>query len=170
MDTYQDSDFVFEKGSAPAVSFTEWLKRITAASPESPKEVRKQAAKQLHLEEKNTEYWLSPTFQVAKRVLMGHEHGFGEKTPTYLSIKRHDKERFHDWRVIQKIKTSILGPEWEAVEMYPAESRVVDTCNQYHLFCWEEEFPVYVFNERCVMTPQQSDIYNLKTGLNAKQS
>lgn len=52
----------------------------------------------------------------------------------HLSIKRKDRRAVHDWRKLQKIKNAIVGPEFEAVELYPAESRLVDGANQYHLF------------------------------------
>jgi len=52
----------------------------------------------------------------------------------HLSIKRRDRKEIRDWRELQAIKNAILGPECEAVELYPAESRRVDTANQYHLF------------------------------------
>jgi hypothetical protein len=79
-----------------------------------------------------------------------------------LSIKRHDKEAFHDWRVFQRIKNAILGEEWEGVEIYPAESRLVDTCNQYHLFCWSDTFPIYVFNSRALCSGEESKTRNTK--------
>lgn len=53
---------------------------------------------------------------------------------THLSIKRHDRKPMHDWRDLQMIKTVLAGPEREAMEVYPAESRLVDTANQYHLW------------------------------------
>jgi hypothetical protein len=53
----------------------------------------------------------------------------------HLSIKRRDKEAIHDWRHLQRIKNEICGPEAEAVELYPAESRLLDGANQYHLWC-----------------------------------
>ncbi len=49
----------------------------------------------------------------------------------HLSIKTRDKRPLHDWRDLQRIKNEIVGPEHEAVELYPAESRLVDTSNQY---------------------------------------
>lgn len=67
----------------------------------------------------------------------GAENGFGEMGDIefwHLSIKRHDKEPMNDWREMQRIKTAICGAEAEAVQLYPAESRVVDTANQYHLY------------------------------------
>lgn len=59
----------------------------------------------------------------------------------YLSIKRRDRESIHDWRDFQAIKNELVGPENEAVELYPAESRVVDTANQYHLWVFKD--PTY---------------------------
>ena len=52
----------------------------------------------------------------------------------WLSIVRRDREAVHDWRDLQRIKNEVCGPEREAVEIYPAESRLVDTNNQYHLW------------------------------------
>jgi hypothetical protein len=57
---------------------------------------------------------------------------------THLSIKRLDKESIHDWRDLQRIKNELCGPEREAVELYPAESRLMDTSNQYHLWVLPE--------------------------------
>jgi hypothetical protein len=54
----------------------------------------------------------------------------------HLSVKRNDKSPLHDWRDLQRIKNEILGPEHEAMELYPAESRLIDTANQYHLWCF----------------------------------
>jgi hypothetical protein len=39
------------------------------------------------------------------------------------------------WQDFQRIKTEIVGPEREAVELYPAESRLIDTSNAWHLWC-----------------------------------
>jgi hypothetical protein len=52
-----------------------------------------------------------------------------------LSIRRDDRRAIHDWRDFQRIKNEIARPEVEAMEIYPAESRLMDTANQYYLFC-----------------------------------
>jgi hypothetical protein len=57
---------------------------------------------------------------------------------THLSIKRIDKQSIHDWRVLQQIKNAIVGDEFEAIELYPAESRLVDSANQYHLWVFDD--------------------------------
>jgi hypothetical protein len=69
-----------------------------------------------------------------------------------LSIKRNDRQPIHDWRDLQEIKNKLIGPECEGFELYPSESRKVDTANQYFLFvCTDETFRVPVgFNERMV--------------------
>jgi len=59
----------------------------------------------------------------------------------HLSIKRNDQEIIRDWRDLQRIKNELFGPEAEAVELFPAESRLVDAANQYHLWV----FPTYRF-------------------------
>lgn len=53
----------------------------------------------------------------------------------HLSIRRQDRGAARDWRDFQQIKNEIAGPDVEAVELYPAESRLVDAANQYHLWC-----------------------------------
>ena len=53
---------------------------------------------------------------------------------THLSIKRLKKEAIHDWRELLRIKNELTHPEREAIEIYPAMWRVVDTSNQYHLW------------------------------------
>lgn len=54
----------------------------------------------------------------------------------HLSIRNQDRSTRHDWRDFQRIKNQLAGPEYEGLEVYPAESRKVDTANQYHLWCF----------------------------------
>lgn len=89
-------------------------------------------------------------FQVWIREEKGKE---GWPDMIWLSIKRHDKEAFHDWRIFQRIKNELVGEENEAVEIYPAESRKVDTANQYHLWVMKDpevRFPFGFFDGRIV--------------------
>lgn len=57
---------------------------------------------------------------------------------THLSIRRDDRAACRDWRHFQQIKNQLCGPEFEAVEIYPAESRVLDAANQFHLWVLPE--------------------------------
>lgn len=67
-----------------------------------------------------------------------------------LSIKRRDKRPIRDWRVMQRIKNELVHPEAEAIEIFPAESRLVDTANQYFLFCFTDFRWPFGFEERLV--------------------
>lgn len=53
---------------------------------------------------------------------------------SYISFKRHDRSAIRDWRHFQAIKNECCGAEREAVELFPAESRLIDESNQYHLW------------------------------------
>ena len=68
----------------------------------------------------------------------------------WLSIRRNDRAPAREWRHFQRIKNQLAGPEYEAVELYPAESRKVDGANQYHLWCFPEPLP-FGFHERIVL-------------------
>lgn len=71
----------------------------------------------------------------------------------HLSMRRNDRLPVTDWRHKQKIKNQLVGEECEAVELYPAESRMVDTSNQYHLWANpdpEMRFPVGYTDGRIV--------------------
>jgi len=60
----------------------------------------------------------------------------------YLSIKANDRHWRHDWRHLQRIKNELLGEEVEALELYPATSRVVDDANQFHLWAFAPGFRI----------------------------
>jgi hypothetical protein len=97
--------------------------------------------------------WRNAIYQVSRRELESHNPQ--EPKMVWLSIKRIDRkpvgvERFRDF---QRIKNELVGPEYEGVELYPAEDRLVDTSNQYHL--WVVKDPTFRFpfgyNERLVI-------------------
>jgi hypothetical protein len=95
-----------------------WKFGITRGQAEREKKAQEQAL-----------VYLSKTYQVEKNfvTIMGAD-GW------HLSIKRRDKKPIHDWRDLQEIKNDLIGPENEGIEIYPAESRKVDTANQFHLW------------------------------------
>ncbi len=70
---------------------------------------------------------------------------------TILTVRREDRYPIFDWRDMQWIKNQLLGPEVEAVQLFPAESRLVDTANQYYLFARRDgqRFP-FGFESRAV--------------------
>lgn len=52
-----------------------------------------------------------------------------------LSFHRRDRKPIRDWRDMQQIKNDIAGLEIEGVELFPADSRLMDTANEYWLWC-----------------------------------
>lgn len=63
----------------------------------------------------------------------------------WLSFKTRDRQPRHNWREMQRMKNEILalvgfarGEHVEAVELFPDEDRLVDTCNQFHLWCFPD--------------------------------
>ena len=61
-----------------------------------------------------------------------------------LGIASFDGSARHDWRAFQAIKKQLCGEEWEALELYPAESRLLDPSNYYILYV----FPSLPFGKR----------------------
>ena len=70
-----------------------------------------------------------------------------------IGIFCQDGEPRHDWRDMQRIKNDLVGEEWEAVELFPAESRLMDPSNYYLLYC-APKIPLGVHEERRVILPR----------------
>ena len=69
----------------------------------------------------------------------------------HLSIKRHDRKPVKNWRHFQYIKNQICGEESFGFEVYPPESKLVDTANQYHLWVTAGSvMPDFCFDVRLV--------------------
>lgn len=106
------------------------------------------------VELEDEELWLNDQYVVHKRVMQSDNP---ENPPMiHLSIRNEDRSARHDWRDFQRIKNQLAGPEWEAVEIYPAESRLVDGANQYHLWCLPFSLGIG-FPRRLVMTQARSE-------------
>lgn len=113
----------------------------TPLEPATPKpgEERKPGATLLGA----TELYINSRYQVAVRR--------EETGAMHLSIHRLDKQPIHDWRDLQRIKNEIAGPEAEAIELYPAESRLVDIANETHLWVFVPGFVLPIgWRERLV--------------------
>lgn len=94
----------------------------------APGTTREEILASLAREEAGCETWINDIYQVQRRVLDA-----GQQL-VHLNIRRRDGGPIlRDWRHFQQIKNELLGEECEAVELYPAESRLVDTSNKYHL-------------------------------------
>ena len=91
--------------------------------------------------EDQCELFVNSRYRVAK---------YDDGDTIHLSIKRLDLQPLQDWRELQRIKNELLGNEVEAVQLHPAESRLLDMCDQVHLWALKKgQFP-FGFTERIV--------------------
>ena len=117
--------FQFQPATFPASAFN------FQTYMQAPHSLSKREAKALAARMREGKVWQSSFYEVVERTIFVDAWDI---SMTHLSFKRRDREVMHDWREGQKIKNAICGSEREAVELYPAESRLVDTSNQYHLW------------------------------------
>ena len=94
--------------------------------------VGKETVRRMYEQMKRETLYKSEHYQVA--IDKTPEHGLNGVIVWHLSIKRNDKEPILDWRDMQDIKNKLIGPEHEMMQLFPAESRLVDSANQYHFF------------------------------------
>ena len=100
-----------------------WQPLVRADSFARRPELTKHTAAQLNVTEEEAdrildedmakcETWVNDLYQVQKRY---HEHDV-----IHLNIRRRDgAAMIRDWRHFQLIKNQLMGPECEAVELYP---------------------------------------------------
>lgn len=102
------------------------------------------------------EVWMNDTYTVFVRRNQKTPLVTADKKPVtmcWLSIKRNDNQAKPDWRDFQWIKNQLVGEENEGCELFPAENRLVDGANQFHLWVFEQTemfFPFGFFDGRVV--------------------
>lgn len=80
-----------------------------------------------------------------------------------LSYHWRDRAPIRDWRVGQRVKNELVHPEAEAIELYPAESRLMDEANEYWLIVYPPDHPAHALigamgnDHRSVMTQAELD-------------
>lgn len=95
----------------------------------------------------DAEIFMNNLYQVHRRVIKSTK-GFAEVV--HLSIRRLDRYPIHDWRHLQRIKNELAGKDYLGIEVYPPEDQLVDTSNQYHLWCTKDLFLPWIFRDRMV--------------------
>lgn len=111
------------------------------------------------IELRTCETFINDTYQVARRV-MGPDPAGGELV--HLSIRRRDREPCRDWRDFQRIKNQLCGTESEGIELFPAESRLTDTANQYHMWVFTKYKIPVGFKTRLTATPDEAAVWGAK--------
>lgn len=92
-------------------------------------------------------FWANSHYLVFERRIEAEN---GTHHMKHLSIRTVENDVRHDWRDFQRIKNALAGPDWEGVELYPSVDRLVDSANQYHLWCYPYQLP-FGFNSSLVM-------------------
>ena len=122
---------------------TTWqdLQEIAAASGLKQS---KATAKKLLRQMNNQQQWVNDIYRAEVHPIEAPmlSQGPNPLNVTELSITRHDKEAIYNSRHFQMIKNDIFGQEREALELYPAESRLVDSANTYWLYVLPEGITV----------------------------
>ena len=77
------------------------------------------------------ETWGNDRYPVSVHLLDGDRDGFVE-----LAVHNHNRTPHVPWRHLQQIKNEVLGPDREAVQLFPAEDRLVATANEYWLYVY----------------------------------
>lgn len=117
-----------KKGPTPKREWQPMLRGVPVSRDRVTDITRSILGREPSEDELNPEMWLNDKYVV---IVKRWDDGNVE----YLSIRRKDRGHARDWRDFQRIKNDIAGPEIEAVELFPAESRLVDTANQFWLWC-----------------------------------
>lgn len=116
----------------------EWRKHHPEAAKETSSYLKPLEQFQKRRDPKGQEVteWCNDIYVVAVRV-DEDDRVFGTRGGMIrLGISSLDGSARHDWRDFQAIKNQLAGPECEAFELYPAESRLLDPSNYYTLWCF----------------------------------
>lgn len=103
----------------------------------------------------DAEIWHNHLYEVTVR---RHEKGwrFDPDLPwVQIGISCHHGDARHDWRDFQRIKNDVCGADWEAIELYPAESRLLDPSNYYMLWA-APKIPIGKMVPRYVISPENA--------------
>jgi hypothetical protein len=90
-----------------------------------------EAAGRLAAYDAKCQYWRNDLYQVQMRRFFNKEW---QVEMVHLNIRRIDGAPIFDWRHRQWIKNQLVGRECEGFELYPAESRLSDEVNKYHVW------------------------------------
>ena len=92
-------------------------------------------------------------------LLRRFESGFpvGGGRYAIISMTAMDESARHDWREFEQLKNWLVGTEWEGLELYPAESRLIDPSNRFFLWCVPKDVIAWGLpGRRDVLHPSES--------------
>ena len=99
------------------------------------------------------EYWCNDEYIVKVYYPNNPAHQFSNNKFTWLCFRNvRNTHTAHDWRDMQMMKNEICGEERTAVEVFPPMSKLVDTCNQFHMWVYPEDYKLdFGYNEQSIM-------------------
>lgn len=118
------------------------------------------------------ETWWSPQYQAVVRYAQSAEEDApqGREGLLHVSIHRHDRSPMRNWRHLQQIKNEIAGEDRWGVEVFPPESYLVDSANEYHLYVMPVNADIpFAFHESIVSSDEQVEAYNEQRGHKGRQ-
>jgi hypothetical protein len=77
------------------------------------------------------ETWGNDRYTVNVHFLDGDRDGFVE-----VGVHNHNRTPHVPWRHLQQIKNEVMGADREAVQLFPADDRLVDTANEFWLYVY----------------------------------
>lgn len=100
--------------------------------------------------------WENDRYQCRATVLpRWHGTLFGHEV-VRLGIQNDDQSARRDWRDFMAIKRDVLGREWEAIELYPHDGRIIDPSNYFILYAVKAEFPFGIPGPSRVCSPEDA--------------
>ena len=81
-------------------------------------------------------------------------------------MRREDGKAIREWKHIQRVKNEIVGPEREAVEIFPPQSMVTDMSHEHHLFVVPVGVASVFLYEHKMGLPEGSAMHTVRAGNN----
>lgn len=120
------------------------------------------------------EYWMNNEYIVKVYYPDNPVHQFPNNKFTWLCFRNlRNSHHAHDWRDMQMMKNEICGHERTAVEVFPPMSKLVDTCNQFHMWVYPEDYKLdFGYNEQSIMpnTTIAKEIFNVSMNKAIKEA
>ena len=88
------------------------------------------------LETEPLDVWVSSEFMA----VLYRQRADGNRRLTVNRMRRNNRGDFRDgitWDELQRVKNECLGPDVWCVENYPSEEKLMNVCNQRHLFIFD---------------------------------
>ena len=112
------------------------------------------------------EVWGSSQYTVTVHYLDDNRDGFVE-----VGIHNYHRTTHVPWRHIQQIKNEVFGPDREAVQLFPAEDRLLDSANEYWIYVYPtSEAPMRKRGVKIGMDRGRSVNYNMPPMGKARQA